>query len=82
MVYQILQTISPESLVTIKKFVDLDSLGKKKRVYRKVIGFKQGENVIEAEHNVLTASSSKTEDLEDDSEDDVGPKRLRTKIKT
>lgn len=40
MVFQILQTISPESLATVQKFVDLDNLGKKKRVFRKVIGFK------------------------------------------
>jgi hypothetical protein len=40
MVYQILQTISPVSLETVRKFVDLDNLGKKKRVFRKVIGLK------------------------------------------
>jgi hypothetical protein len=40
MVYQIFRTITPEALGTVKKYVDIESIGKKKRVFRKIVGAK------------------------------------------
>ena len=39
----IFKALSREALETLKKYVDLDNLGKKKRVYRKVIDIKEGQ---------------------------------------
>ena len=40
---QIFKVLSREALETLKKYIDLDNLGKKKRVFRKVIGIKEGQ---------------------------------------
>ena len=52
MVYQIFRSITPEALETVKKYVDIESIGKKKRVFRKIIGAKQGPSAIEVEYEV------------------------------
>lgn len=49
MVQQILKSLTPEAYATAKKYVDLESLAKKKRVYRKVVGIKEGPGNIEVE---------------------------------
>jgi hypothetical protein len=40
MVFQIFRSITPESLDTVKKFIDIESIGKKKRVFRRIVGAK------------------------------------------
>jgi hypothetical protein len=38
----LLQTLPPHTIHYLSTFVDFDNVEKKKRVYRKVIGIKQG----------------------------------------
>ncbi len=40
MVFQIFRSITPESLATVKKYIDIETIGKRKRVYRKIVGAK------------------------------------------
>jgi hypothetical protein len=47
MVNHIVKSLTPESFVILKKYVDLDNLGKKKRVIRKVVGIKEGPSEID-----------------------------------
>lgn len=69
----------------MKKYVDLDGTSRKKRVYRKVVGIKEGVSEIDVEHTFnLNKKKMKydNEADEDDNEDDeVGLKRQRVKTK-
>jgi hypothetical protein len=80
MVSQLFKSLTPDSLAILTRYVDLDGLGKKRRVFRRVVGIKEGAHPDDHQQQKPNKSSKYMED-EEDSDEEVGPKRQRTKIK-